>query len=405
MPTSRSPRILLAGALLLIGAGCGSGDDGFSVSTSETVAAELPTRFRLPGTTSGEEIRSVAAGPATLARELALPGRVRLDDERRAQIAAGVSGTLSHVDVRLGAEVEAGQPLALISSRELARARSAYLEASARHEHALGSFEREEQLWKRKISSEVSYFEKRHALEEARIEELMAGEELLALGADPVELTHLNGSAEDLVEDAGAASFMHHRPSSPLAGVVIAKEAILGGVVAPDTVLFEVADLSTLWVDSQVPAAELGRLETGAQVLVEATGSSRTAEARIGYLDARVEPETQTGLMRLELTNEDGAWRPGLFVTVRAQVGRREVPLSVPVESVHYFPGSAGDADVARVFVQFSSGDFEAREVVLGEAGSSRVEVLRGLRVGELVTVNHGLLLKSVWLGHGGLEE
>jgi cobalt-zinc-cadmium efflux system membrane fusion protein len=397
--------LLLAGVGLGALSACEAKEDPFAVSAAETVTEELSDRFQLPVRSSGAELLTAIAGPTELTQRLTLPGEITFNEDRRATVSAGVEGVISEVDVRLGDVVQPGQRLLLISSRDLARSRSAYVEATHHMEFATAAFEREERLWKRGITPEETYLSALHTAEEAALLQLTTGQELRAMGLSEAELERLAGWCEADEASQSSLNFMHYALRSPQSGVVVEKAAVLGEVVAADTMLFEVADLGTVWVDLSIRAAQLAQLKVGTPVRVESAELGRVSEARVSYLDARVDPETQAGLAHIELENEDGAWRPGLFVTVEAEVGRSEVPLSVPLASILVSPGGRGGQTVSQVFVRHADGSFEARVVELGRSGAHAVEVLSGLQPGERVAAEDVLVLKSIWLGQGGLEE
>lgn len=397
-----SPRARLAAVLLaawLPGA-CGADQDPYAVSTEVGAVEQPPASFRLDATALERAgVGTAPVGPADLARALALPGSIRFDEERRAALVARLDGVVAEVGVRLGDQVVPGDLLAVLHSRELARARSAFIEAAHRLEFARTAFEREEGLWRQAISPEEDYLRARHALSEARLELLTSGQELRALGVEPGELEQL-ARLEDLhSEDGVDRELTRFELRAPIGGAVVTRSCVLGQSVAANTLLFEVADLTGVWVDLRVRAADLFGLSVGQPVTVVSRDLGREVDATIAYLDPRVDADTQTALARIALPNEGGAWRPGLFVTVRASSDRRAVAVAVPLEALH----SVGGGEL--VFVALGAGRFEAREVELGARDARHAEVLSGLRAGEEVATTNGLLLKSAWLGQGGEEE
>ena len=121
--------------------GCGADDAELAVYASSadpgTGAGAGPSRFRLPdGYEARTALTTAKVGPGELATELLLHGTVRFDGDRHATVVARQDGRIDEVHVELGASVEKGQLLAVLESRALARARSAYVEASHRVEFA-----------------------------------------------------------------------------------------------------------------------------------------------------------------------------------------------------------------------------------------------------------------------------
>ena len=391
---------LLALVLALTCAGCDEETGPYSVSTEPARSSTPAARFELSAAAAARaDVELAAAEPAVLARELVLPGSIGFDEEHRAEIVARLDGVVAEVHVRLGDDVEAGDLLATLQSRDLARARSAFIEAGHHLEFSRLALQREERLREKAISSEEDYLRAKHAENEARLALRMAGQELRALGVGRQELERLGtpDHAED--EAAEEVDLTRFELRAPMAGTIVSRSCVLGEAVRSDARLFEVADLSRVWVDLRIPASDLARLEVGGEVRVASRALRRELAATLDYLDPRVDANTQTALGRVVLTNEGGAWRPGLFVAVHAVTDRHEAALAVPVEAVHHH------AERPHVFVALGGGRWEAREVGLGARDEHRFEVLSGLRAGEEVATRNALVLKSAWLGQGGEEE
>ncbi|MFY9271155.1 MAG: efflux RND transporter periplasmic adaptor subunit, partial [Candidatus Manganitrophaceae bacterium] len=136
---------------------------------------------------SGIEIGT--AGPVRMKTVLALPGEIGLNRNKMAQIVPRVSGVVTDVRKNLSDPVKKGEIIVLLDSRELAAAKSDYIESLHRLEFAQATFVREESLWKKKISAEEDYLLARHRLEEAEIAKQVTEQKLLALGVTPAELT------------------------------------------------------------------------------------------------------------------------------------------------------------------------------------------------------------------------
>ena len=169
--------------------------------------------------------------------------------------------------------------------------------------------------------------------------------------------------------------------------------------------LFELADLSQVWVEARLPVATLAELTLDDPVRVVAKNLGLDVTARLSYVDPRIDAGTQTALARAVVSTADAgaALRPGLFVELHGATAARERAITVPARAVT-------SADGGRfVFVRVEgrghgAAAWEAREVELGQEGDELVEIRSGLRAGETVATSQLLLLKSVWLGQGGEE-
>lgn len=320
------------------------------------------------------------AGPRAILTTLTLPGVVRPDETRRASIASRVRGTVTAVRKQEGDRVAAGEILAIIDSRELADAKSSYLIAERQVEFGRVTMEREETLWRRKISPERDYLEARQDFEEARLRARLAAQNLVVLGVPAADLAGLANEPPD------QASRLAIR--TPLAGRVIERTATAGETVNADQSLFVVADLSSVWVDVAVNATDLAAVREGQAVTVRSNDLDREARGRVAFVTAVVGEASRTATARIVVPNPDGQWRPGLFVTALLERESTEAPVVVATEAIQTF------RDWQVVFVRY--GDwFEARPVELGRSDGKWVEILSGLAAGDEYARENSFVVKA----------
>lgn len=175
---------------------------------------------------------------------------------------------------------------------------------------------------------------------------------------------------------------------APIAGVVMARNASLGMAVTEGAPLFEIADLSTLWVDLHVFGADAQHIRPGVPVTVTRLSDEATAKTTLERVLPGTATASQSTVARALLPNADGLWRPGSAVTARITVGRQPVALAVPAEALQ----TAEDKDV--VYVQEGE-TYHTRPVKLGQRDATQVEILEGLKAGELVVVEQSFLVKA----------
>jgi len=111
-------------------------------------------------------------------------------------------------------------------------------------------------------------------------------------------------------------------------------------------------------------------------------------EARISYIGALVVEDTRTVPVRAELSNADGRWRPGLFVTARLTTKETPVSVLIPKAAIQTIEGKP------TVFVQNREG-FEARPVTLSQSNETHVEITAGLAAGERYAATETFVLKA----------
>ncbi len=327
-------------------------------------------------------IELATAAPGRLELHTRLLGEVRVNEERLAHVVPPVPGVVREVSVRIGDEVEAGQLLAVLASRELAEARAQYLGARGRRELAVIAYEREKELWEREILAEQSYLDARQALSEADIEFQTAEQTLHALGVNDDELDTLTASHE-------AGALTRHELRAPIGGTVIELHLVLGETVGEDSDVLAIADLSTVWIDLDVPQIDLGSIREGQSMTISASGIAiPDATALIDFVSPVIDEETRTALARVEIRNTNGHWRPGLFVTAYAASEQLEVPVMIPKNAVQSLEGET--------VVFIPEGDaFESVPVVLGRTNGTHVEIETGLRQGEQYVAEGAFALKA----------
>lgn len=176
--------------------------------------------------------------------------------------------------------------------------------------------------------------------------------------------------------------------TAPIDGVVMARQAVVGLVAPEGAPMFEIADLSSLWVDLHIFGSNVQQVSRGAPVTVSRLSDGTQATTTLERILPGTATASQSAVARATIANSDGLWRPGSIVKARIVVDRQQVGLAIPLTALQ----TAGDEDV--VYVQ--QGDtYRVRPVKLGRRDAQRVEVLEGLEPGELVVVAQSFLIKA----------
>lgn len=326
-------------------------------------------------------IALATAGPARIAATLQLLGEVKLNQDRAVVVTPRLAGLVEAVRVNAGDRVQRGQVLAVISSPALADQRSELLAAAKRLALARTTHEREKKLWEDKISAEQDYLAARQAMHEAEIAVEAARQKLAALGASA-------GDSQGLTR---------HEIRAPIAGVIVDKKISVGEALKEDAPIFQLADLSSVWVELTVPAKDLNQLQEGMAAQVKATAFEAQGEARLSYVGALVGEQSRSATARLVLANPKGLWRPGLPVTVDLSANAADVAVAVEAEAVQTLRGATV------VFGRYGQ-QFEARPLTLGRSDGRNVEVLKGLDAGERYAAKNSFLVKAD-IGKAGAEH
>jgi len=176
---------------------------------------------------------------------------------------------------------------------------------------------------------------------------------------------------------------------SPVSGYITERNALPNMTVQPDTRLYTIADLSTVWVFAQVFQNDLGRIRVGEPaVLTVDSYPGRTFRGRVDFIYPDVDMTTRTARVRLVFSNPNLTLTPGMFVNVTLQV---------PLGNQFVIPVSGVLQSGARqiVFVDRGAGYLEPRDVQLGAQAGDHYIVLKGLKAGERIVTSANFLIDS----------
>lgn len=386
-------------------------------------------------TAAGIEIEGVTQRPAVAM--LRVTGTVETNPQQTQLATTLVSGRVERVNVALGDRVRAGSVLAVVSSPEVAEMHGKLLEAETRLKLAERTLERVQ-----RAENRVAVIQAKAKLDEAeatlrrtrRLIELGAGagKDLIAAEAAQktakaeydfqnnislsrevqqaqaeaetarVDLRHIRQSLVTLgahltesERDNPNENISLVRVHSAVSGTITERQVNVGSGIQAGTPLFTVANISTVWVIANVPEAQLGNLRVGtpAEVRSAALGG-RAVAGRINYIDPRLNEETRTGRVRVELANPGERLKSGMFVEVGLQAGTGAASgeeLVVPSTAVQRI----GDRMVVFIPKESEEGTFTVRDVELGGEVEGYHRVLNGIKLGEKVVTKGSFILKT----------
>ncbi len=308
-------------------------------------------------------------------------GSVQVDEERVVRIGSSVTGRITDAPAALGAEVRVGQLLARLDSAELAAAQRNFLKAGLDMELAQRAVERAKLLVSADVIGSAELQRRENELFSAEAELRTTRGNLLLLG--------MSGEAIERLENTRAISPVI-AISSKLAGTVIERRVTVGQVVQPADLLFTIADLSQVWVVSEVPEEQAYAVRVGEPVEVEIPAlRDRRVSARVTFVGNTVNPETRTITVRTTLANADRAIKPAMLATMAIREPARPA-LAVPAAAV------VREGTQEHVFVRLQPDLFQLRAVRLGpESNNGLRPVLAGLKVGESVVVEGSFHLNN----------
>jgi len=309
-------------------------------------------------------VRTAKATVEALVPELATVGYVAADEARIARVHSRFPGWVERIAVAsTGQKVRRGEVLASLYNLELVPAQQEFL--AARRANPGGA----------SAGSSAS----------------TANTGVAGLERDARTRLELFGMSKGEI-DGVATSGKPARTvavTAPIGGHVLERSAVLGSYVEPGTELFEIADLSRLWVTADIYEHEIGRVRVGQQATVTIAAYPKEQwVAKVGFLYPTVEPTTRTLRVRLEVDNADGRLRPGMFANVTLALDPAK-GVVIPAEAL------IDTGEHRYVFVSTAPGHFEPRSIRAGARAAGRVEILEGVADGETVVTTAGFLIDS----------
>jgi RND family efflux transporter MFP subunit len=303
-----------------------------------------------------------AAEYETATGSIRAAARVTLDETRIAKVQTKLEGWIDQVSANFtGKLVQKGDPLLTIYSPEALATQQEYLLAA----------KAERQMQDNPVH-----------------EMLGSTENLVAAARKRLELWDIGDAQIDEISRTGQP-LKNLTLYAPISGFVMERNAFPSQRVTPDTVLYTVADLSTVWVMADVFEYEAVNIHLNQPAtLTLAYLPGRAFHGRVSYILPQLDPATRTLKVRVEFANPGYALKPDMYGEVELQTGgarRLVVPQSAVLNS----------GDRQTVFVDRGNGYFEPRAVKIGEQLNGRIEILSGLKAGERVVISGTFLMDS----------
>jgi cobalt-zinc-cadmium efflux system membrane fusion protein len=380
--------LMLMTASLSAFAGCGGrGSPSTGAANPETMAA--------PGTVviaadspMLKQIRREAASTQELPTdEVVAPGKIEANPNRVAKVVLPVTGRVTSVLVKTGDAVKKDQPLLTIQSPDadaamstflsaqaaVTQARAALVKAQADFDRSSDLFEHNAVAKKDVLSAESALAQATAALEQAQASQQQAVRRLAVLGLTPGDFT------QEVVL------------RSPLGGKVL-ELSVVPGEFRNDTStsLMTIADLSTVWVTSQVPESYIRFVQKGERVEISLVAYPGEAfDGRVSRIADTVDPQTRTVKVQAEMDNRGGRFRPEMYGSIHHVESTAKMTV-IPFAAVFQ------DGERTVVFVEQSPGHFEERAVSIGKRAGDVVRVVSGIHPGDSVVVDGVMLLKGL---------
>jgi RND family efflux transporter MFP subunit len=308
----------------------------------------------------GVEYGAVSYAPAV--ETIRAAAKVALDETKIAKIQTRIEGWIDQVFVDFtGKQVSKGQPLLTIYSPE----------ALATQQEFLLALRAKQDMARNPIQELASSTDALYSAARRRL-----------------QLWDISDAQIDHIVNTGK-TLQNLTLYAPFGGFVMERNAYPKQRVTPETVLYTVADLSTVWVIADVFEYEAANVHMGQAVTMTLPYlPGRTFRGRVSYILPQVDPATRTLKVRIEFPNPGFLLKPDMYGEVEFQTGGAQ-RLMVPQSSV------LNSGAQQTVFVDRGNGFYEPRQVRIGQTFGDRVEVLSGLKAGERIVTSGNFLLDS----------
>jgi Cu(I)/Ag(I) efflux system membrane fusion protein len=332
-----------------------SGEEGAEPAASNQIKISTEKVQKLGVRTEAAQLRS-------LDRSVRAAGRIEPDERRLFTVASKFEGYVERLHVSVtGQPVVKGQPLFEVYSPELVSAQREYAIA-AQGVAALKDADDQTQASMTQLAQS--------ALQRLRNWDI-SDEQIKALSKSG--------------EMKRSLTFR-----SPATGIVMEKKAVQGMRFMPGEMLYQIADLSAVWVVADVFEQDIGLVKTGAKAKITINAyPDKVFTGNVTYVYPTLKAETRTVSVRVELPNPGMLLKPAMFARVEVLVAAKAKVVTVPVSAVI----DSGTRQI--VLLQRGEGRFEPREVKLGARSDDYVEVLDGVKDGEQVVVAANFLIDA----------
>jgi len=328
-----------------------------------------------------------------VADEVVAPGRIGVNPNRVSRVLPPVQGRVLEVMAKLGDFVDQGQPLLSLDSPDADADIATYFQAQAT--------ERQTKFALQKADLDLRRAKELYTFQGIAEKDLLQTQNDQATATSNYEIAQaVREQAWRKLELLGLRPGEFHQPTvvrAPISGKILEINVTRGefrGAVAShsDTTtapLMTIADLSTVWMLSDVPEPYIRFIRVGESVEITLVAfPGEILRGHVARIADMLDPQTRTLRVHVELPNPRGRFRPEMFGSIRHAGAVRSLPV-VPLAAV------VQEYGVAVVFVELTPGRFERREITIGPRSGDVVAALTGLKVDERVVVAGAMLLKG----------
>ena len=328
-------------------------------------------------------LKVLTVHPASFHRTIETTGTVGFDADRSTTILAPISGPVLRVLVELGVVVKAGDPLAEVNSPDYAAAITGYRKAVVTAQNLRKIADLNKDLFAADALARRDLEQSQVDAGNAEADRDAALQQLRSLGVpdEAIHAVEMGGS-----RPATADGLIR----SPLAGTVVEKLVGPGQLLqAGTTPCFTVADLSDMWIATDVFEAQLASIAVGDTAEIVTSASMAPIAGRVDNISALLDPSTRAVGVRVIAENPGDVLKKQMYVHVLVHSRKASTGLLVPVAAI-----LRDDENLPFVYLAQAGGSFARRPVTLGTRDGDNYEITAGLTDGDQVVVDGGLFMQ-----------
>jgi cobalt-zinc-cadmium efflux system membrane fusion protein len=378
-----------------------------ATGSADTAAVREPVpdgSFR-PTKAQWDTLKIASVQTLPFVSELVTDGTVAYNDDTTTPVFSPYSGRVAKIFAKPGDVVARCAPLLAIEASEFAQGQNdlvaavdAVNAAKAQVRLAEANEQRQHEMLLAKVGSQKDWLQSQADLASAKSAQRTAE---VTLGTARSRLRILGKSDEEIRKLETASDLQTTKSEAvvhaPLAGTILQRQVgpgqyIQSGATNP---VFQIGDLSTVWVVANVREADASQLQLGADVEVRALAwPDRVFKAKLAWIAPAIDPVTHRLPVRAEVDNRDGALKPTMFTSIRIVTGGVVTAPGVPPGAIVY------EGTDAHVYVARADNTLALRAIRTGRTSGDIVEVADGLAAGERVVTSGALFIDRAAAGN-----
>ena len=368
--------VAAAAAAVMSFTGCSPKSDASSETASVTVSNVTLTAAQR------QKISLYTVAPAKYHKTTGTTGTVDFDNDQATTVLAPFGGPVSRMLVSPGDQVKAGDTLATVDSPDFALAVSTYRKALATAQTDRRVADLDKDLIQHNGVAQREEEQAQTDAANAEADRDAALQALVSLNVDPQTIKDLQ-AGRPVARPEGLIR-------SPIAGTVVEKLITPGELLtAGTTPCFTVADLSRMWIMTQIFGSDLAAVKVGDPAEVETGIGTNVFSGKVDNISAQVNPDTRSVVMRVVVENPGDLLKKQMYVSVRIQAREESTGTLVPVSAV-----LRDDENLPFVYIAQPNGSFARQPVTLGYRIGDQYDIPAGLHAGDQIVVDGAIFVQ-----------